>query len=153
MSNLRSQQIRHPSHEPPANELPVALATPELTWRGDGTGFAVPSLYVYTTGAELLIIFRARTEQPGGIERIGAISDSLPRSLRVNGYPVELLGGQHQNHGFTYRAWVAFTPDEPAPDLVLTLDWPGISPAEIRVAAADLAEAVAGAEALWPTGQ
>jgi hypothetical protein len=39
------------SYGPPANELPVALATPEVVSRGEGIAFAVPALHVYTSGA------------------------------------------------------------------------------------------------------
>jgi hypothetical protein len=144
-----SNTIMQTAHEPPANELPVALATSELTWRGDGAGLAVPSLYLYTTGAELLIMFRTQAPQPRGIERIGAISDVLPRKLRVNDRPVELLGGQHQEHGFTYRAWVPLGQADHGNDLVFTLDWPGVTAAERRIGAQQIAESVVRVVTVW----
>ena len=56
-------QITHTPYGPPENEIPVALGL-NLVWRGEGTVMAVPSTLIYTTGTELLVIFRAEEPQP-----------------------------------------------------------------------------------------
>jgi hypothetical protein len=93
-------------HEPPPNELPAVLA-PALTWRGDEIIMAIPSLLVYTTGADLLLIYRTRAEQAWDTENVRATRAAL-RGLTANGRPVELQHGRYHEHGFTYQAWVPF---------------------------------------------
>jgi hypothetical protein len=135
-SSERYGRIFHAKDEPPGNELPVVLATPGVTWRGDGIVFAIPSLLAYTTGAELLIMYRTRHRQPRDIEHARATGEAL-QNLKANGIPVTLLGGQHYDLGFTYRAWAPFAWDGrdliPGGDLTLELGWPEVQPAEHRV--------------------
>jgi hypothetical protein len=118
--------IFYARHEPPDNELPVILAT-TVAWRGAGLVVAVPSLQVYTTGVELLIMCRTRGKQVTGVEQVRATNHALARSLRADGRPVELLAGWHQDHGFTYQAWVPFASDAgaDAPGDVLS-SWTGL---------------------------
>ena len=76
----------------PAHSLPVPVAAPEVVRRGDGIADAIPSLQVYTTGAELNIVYRmARTaelsRQPG---------EALMR-LTVNGRKLIPLGGEYRD--------------------------------------------------------
>jgi hypothetical protein len=123
---MNHQRIIHAKHEPPANELPVVLATPDVMWRGDGIVVAIPSLLVYTTGAELVILCRTRQAHRRDFEYSRASVKGL-QSLKANGIPVELLGGEHKEHGFTYRAWIPFSPDGagiPDGDITFELGWP-----------------------------
>jgi hypothetical protein len=150
MSNPRRHRITHAAHEPPVNELPVVLGTPELAWRGDGIVFAIPSLLIYTTGVEILILCRTRYPQIKNIENARASADAL-RNLVANGMPVELLsGGERHEHGLTYRAWVSFASgglDVRGGDLRFALEWPGVEPAEHQVP--HIRELAAGAVILW----
>ncbi|HMH90979.1 MAG TPA: GrpB family protein [Streptosporangiaceae bacterium] len=135
-------------HEPPPNELPAVLA-PALTWPGDEIIMAIPSLLVYTTGVDLLLIYRTRAEQPRDTENARATAAAL-RGLTANGRPVELQHGRHDEHGFTYRAWVPFEHSQradPSGDITFELDWPGIEPARHRVTG--IREAAAQAVVLW----
>jgi hypothetical protein len=135
-------------HEPPPNELPAVLA-PALTWRGDEIIMAIPSLLVYTTGVELLLICRTRAAQVRNTESVRATRAAL-RGLIANGRPVELQQGSGHEHGFTYQAWVAFEHSQqadPSGDITFELDWPGIEPARHRVTG--IREAAAGAVVLW----
>ena len=141
----------HPiSDGPPENELPVPVAAPEVVWRGDGIVFAIPSLQVYTTGAELNIVYRTPGAHPRTVEQSRQTREALMR-LTVNGRKVTLLGGEHTDHGFTYRAWKTFRAEEANLDLVFILGWPGITPAEHRVPAATINEAIRHVTALWST--
>ena len=118
-----SGTIHYPGHGAPENELPVAVTAPAAVWRGDGAVFAIPSLHVYTPGAELHIMYRTAGERPGTAEQARKDAQAL-RYLSAAGQPVTLLRGSHAGHGFTYQAWISFT--GPAPeDLAVTLDWPG----------------------------
>jgi hypothetical protein len=144
MSNVRRQQIIEALHEPPVNELPVVLATPDMIWRGDGIVVAIPSLLIYTTGAELLILSRTRHTQMRDIKYAQATGEAL-QGLRANGIPVELLGGEHHDHGFTYRAWIPFLAERG--DITFDLEWPGVERATRRVPG--IREAAAKAVLLW----
>jgi hypothetical protein len=150
MSNPRRHRITHAAHEPPVNELPVALGTPDLVWRGDGVVFAIPSLLVYSTGVEVLILCRSRSSQIRNMENARVSADAL-RNLVANGMPVELLsGGEHHEHGLTYRAWVSFAStglDVRGGDLRFALELPGVERAEHQVS--QIREAAAGAVILW----
>jgi hypothetical protein len=108
---------------------------------------AVPSLLVYTTGIELLILHRAKDRQSQGIERVRAVDDAL-RGLTANGRPVDLLGGEYLDYGFTQRAWVPFREGDVEGGVTFTLEWPGIEPAGHRIDG--LREAVSRVIVLWP---
>ena len=140
----------HPSNEPPENELPAVLATPGLVWHGDGIVLAIPALMIYTTGVYLLILYRTRRTQIRDIEHARAAADRL-RGLTANGRPVTLLGGQHRDYGFTYRAWVPFGTDErdplPGDGLVFELEWPEVHRATHQVTGVRLE--TAKAVTLW----
>jgi hypothetical protein len=140
----------HPSVEPPENELPAVLATPDLDWRGDGIVLAIPALMIYTTGVYLLILYRTRRTQNRDIEHARATADRL-RGLKANGRPVTLLGGEHRDYGFTYRAWVPFSPDEPdarpGDGLLFELEWPEVHRSACRVAG--VRREAAKAATLW----
>ena len=128
-------RIIQAAHGPPENELPAALAPrPGIVWRGDGIAIAVPSLLAYTTGVWLLIQCRTRDKQPRTVEHTRATSDAL-RGLTANDHPVELLGGDHTDHGFTYRGWVQLheTSNNEATGITFKLEWPGITPGERHV--------------------
>jgi hypothetical protein len=143
-------RIIQAAHGPPENELPSALTpNPSIVWRGDGIAIAVPSLLAYTTGVWLLIICRTSDKQPRTTEHARASSEVL-QGLTVNGHPVDLLGGEHTDHGFTYRAWAQFREgnDELGAGIIFTLEWPGITPGEHHVGG--LLEATRQVVALWP---
>jgi hypothetical protein len=133
MSTGRMMRSRY---EPPENELPSVLATPQLVWRGGGVALAIPGLMIYTTGAYLLVLYRTARAQERTFEHARAAADRL-RDLRADGRPVTLLGGEHRDYGFTYRAWVPFYVDATttaAPDhLTFQLVWPGLDQATHRV--------------------
>ena len=135
---------------PPENELPVVLATPEVTWRGDGLVVAIPSLLVYATGFELLIICRAREIQLKTVEHVRATTERL-RGLKANGRKIGMLGGQYYDHGFIYRAWFTFAANEqdfiPTGDVTFELEWPEVEHAEYRVVG--VREAASRAVILW----
>jgi hypothetical protein len=80
-------------------------------------------------GNELPVVLAAR--HPRDIDHARATGEA-PQNLKANGIPVTLLGGQHYESGFTYRAWAPFARDKrdliPDGDLTLELGWPG-SPA------------------------
>jgi hypothetical protein len=113
-----------PSSGPPENELPAIVDAPEAVWRGDGVVFAIPSLQVYTTGAELQIIYRTSGAHPRTPEQSRQTTEAL-RNLTVNGRHVALLRGSHYDHGFNYQAWTSFSGAVPD-GMTLTLEWPGI---------------------------
>lgn len=136
-------------HQPPANELPVAVPTPEIEWRGDGIVLAIPSLYVYTSGAEMMILCRTSHAQRRTIQHVRELGDPL-KGLRANGVALDAQTGQHNEHGYTYRAWTTFLPEDANRDLVFTLDRNGITPAEHRVPAATISAAVGRVKTLWP---
>jgi hypothetical protein len=134
--SMRSRRVIHAHYGPPENELPVVLATPDVIWRGEEIVLAVPSLLVYTTGVELLIMCRAGQSQLRTIEHVRATAERL-RDLKANGGQVGLLGGEYYDHGFTYRAWFTFAANGrdfiPAGDLTFVLEWPEVERAEHRV--------------------
>jgi hypothetical protein len=136
---------------PPANEVPVALATPDVVWRGKGIVFAVPALHVYTTGAEVFIFCRTTDKQPRDIPHASRISEVLECGLRVNGTALYPKHGSHEDYGFTFRSWHAFRADEVRNDLTFSLDWPGITPGERRVPWEEIATAVGRVTTLWPS--
>lgn len=136
-------------HKPPFNELPAVLETPQLASFGEEIVLAVPALLVYTTGAELLIMCRSRKERNRGMNDVSDTAAVLDRSIRVNGVAVELLGGQHYEYGFTYRAWTLFRPDEGS-DLIFSFSWPEVPTATARIEADQLADAVRRVVTLWP---
>jgi hypothetical protein len=97
------------------------------------------TLHVYTTGAEMLIVFRTtparRTPDAAQVQRNAEIAGSL----RVNGLPVTLQAGQHYPYGFTYRAWVGFGLDDD--DLAFALPISGSGSDERRVPMSEVANA------------
>src|SRR5215472_12863972 len=110
------RRVVHVAHEPPENELPVVLS-PGISWSGAGVVIAIPALLLYSTGFELLIMYR--TNRPREVtgddlsyaDYAGAatlhareISEKLS-GLKVNGRPVTQLGEQFHDHGFNGRAW------------------------------------------------
>jgi hypothetical protein len=122
---------------------------PSLTCRGDGIILAIPALLVYTTGADLLLIYRGRAEQVWDTESVRATRAAL-RGLTANGRPVALQHGGYHGHGFSYQAWVPLEPGQradPGGDATVELDWPGIEPAGHRVTG--IREAAARAVVLW----
>lgn len=139
------------TYGPPANELPVALATPEIVWLGEGIAFAVPAMHVYTSGAEVFIFCRTTDIQPRDIPHADEISAALERGLRINGRALYPKHGNHEDYGFTFRSWISFRADEAGNDLVFTLDWPGITPSERRVTGEKIAAAVGRVLTLWPS--
>jgi hypothetical protein len=70
--------------------------------------------------------------------------------LTVNGRKATLLGGEHANHGFTYRAWTTFQAEKTNLDLVFALDSPDVTRSEHRVPAAVISDAVSRVTTLWP---
>lgn len=143
MTRRNQQHIIHGQHEPPGNEVPAAVSV-GVVWRKDGAVVAVPSLLLYTTGAELLIMGRYRDPQPRTDESYTNSVRVTLRSLTVNGRPVTLLHGDYSDHGFTYRAW---TPLDGADVLTIALDRPGAGPAEHRVTG--LQQAASRVTVLW----
>ena len=125
------------------------VAAPEVAWRGDGIVFAIPSLQVYTTGAELNIFYRTHGAHPRTVEQAGQSREVLMH-LTVNGRKATLLGGEHANHGFTYRAWTTFQAEKTNLDLVFALDSPDVTRSEHRVPAAVISDAVSRVTTLWP---
>jgi hypothetical protein len=155
-----AQLLIRPAHQPPVNEIPAVLATLEFASRADQIALAIPSLLVYSTGTELLILCRYRKPRSVSIEdrqetarrmteRTREIADQLPRLITVNTKPVEMLGGLHDQYGFTYRAWAKFRPEAAGADLVLSLSWPGLPTATRTVEAAELAVAMQHVVTLW----
>jgi hypothetical protein len=140
----------HPSAEPPENELPAVLATPDLVWHGDDIVLAIPALMIYTTGAYLLVFYRTSHTQVRDIEHARAAADRL-RGLTANGRPVTLLGGEHRDYGFTYRAWVPFRTSDhdvrPGDDVQFELEWPDVRRATHRVTG--IRHAAGKAVTLW----
>jgi hypothetical protein len=145
----RSTMHGHSPSGPPATELPVALATPEMTWRGDGIVLVVPSLLIYMTGAELTVMCRTRATQPQSTEHVRDVADTLPRSLKANGYPIQLLGGQYTDDGFTHRAWAAFRPGDAGQDLSVTLAWHGWPADEYQIAGQAVSAAARSVATFW----
>ncbi len=152
-----------PAHQPPVNEIPAVLTTPELVSRADQIAVAIPSLLVYSTGVELLILCRYREERtaPSGAdpqqvanratEQARETAGQIPRLITVNTKPVEMLGGHSDaQHGWTYRAWSRFLPEAAGADLVVGLSWPGVLSVTVSVGAARLADAVRRVVTLWP---
>ena len=146
MTDSSQQRVVPPQYGPPKNEIPAVLGA-GVVWHGEGTGLAVPSLLVYSAGAELLILYLTKAPQPQATERVRATDDAL-RGLKVNGRSVDLLGGEYHAYGFSQRAWVAFHEGD-LQGLTFTLDWPGIEPARHRVDG--LQEAVSQVTVLWPS--
>jgi hypothetical protein len=143
--------VSHLAPEPPVNELPAALATPDLVSRGDDIALAIPSLLVYTLGIELLIVCRYRSARTvDRTEDPQEIANRLPRLVTVNGRPVEVLGGQSDRHGFTYRAWAGLA----GKNFVVSLSWPGAPTTTWTVDQAEMADAVRRVLATrwWPPG-
>jgi hypothetical protein len=97
----------HGAGGPLADELPAAGHTPGIVWRGDGIVVAVPSLQMYSTGAELAIRHMTLA-QARIIEHAQASSDRLSQ-LRVNGIPVSQYGCSYDEFGSTHRARVPIT--------------------------------------------
>jgi hypothetical protein len=149
-SSTSGSRIVRVKHGPPANEVPAAVATPHIImWRGDGIAVAIPSLLAYTTGLEIQILGRLTEPQPRTIEHAQELSGILPRRLLADGRPVQLLGGDHNGHGFTYRAWVPFAGGAAPAEITFTLDWPGIEESSHRVGR--ITAASNSAVTLWPS--
>jgi hypothetical protein len=136
------------SYDPPENEVPFALATPDMMWRGDGTVIAVPALLVCSTGIELLILGCSQRAWAGPMKDARATVEAL-KGLTVSGRHVDPRGGQNTAHGFTHPAWRSFLPDLGGRDLVFSLDWPTVEPAEHAVPAASIADAISRVAAFW----
>lgn len=128
-SDARYGRIRsvHGAAGPPADELPAVLPTPNIIWRGDGIVVAVPSLQVYSTGVMLAIICRMNSPQPRTLEHASALGDRVSQ-LSVSGIAVRQFGGNHDDWGFTYAAWVPLPPDVMTSDgdLTFELGWPEV---------------------------
>jgi hypothetical protein len=155
-------RIVHVAHGPPDNELPVALPS-GISWHGAGVVLAILALLLYSTGIELLIMFRSEWQQVPAEDLSTAVgwrwhaSTAAPRArdigeklngLQVNGRPVTQLGEDFNDHGFNGRAWV------PAGVLIdgeqiLTLDRPGIANAERRIGRAAIVDAMPRISAIW----
>jgi hypothetical protein len=161
---MTAQMFRHSEHGPPGNELPVAIATPDLFSRADDIALAIPCLLVYTLGIELLILGRYRESRPlvgpdedrqaeanRLTESTRERADQLPRLVTVNGRAVELLGGQGDRHGFTYRAWAAGLAGS---TFVVSLSWPGAPAVTHTVEGPEMAGAMRRVLATrwWPPG-
>jgi hypothetical protein len=145
-----SQLIVHPGHYGrPENEVPFALATPDMMWHGDGTLIAVPSLLVYSTGVELLILGFSQRAWAGPMQDGLATAQAL-HGLTVSGRQIDLLGGHNTAHGFHHPAWRPFLPDLGGRDLVFALHWPDVEAAEHRVPAVSVADAISRVRTLWP---
>lgn len=145
MSDVQRYSLIRAKAQPPENELPAVLAAPDVVWRGDGVVFAIPSLAIYTTGAEIEIVYRTAGDHPRTTEQALQTSDSL-RNLTANGHPVALLGGEHKDHGFSYRAWISFTGSAPR-DIAFALEWPGVEAGQRQVSG--IAEAARRITVLW----
>jgi hypothetical protein len=137
----------HGANSPPANELPAVLPTPNIIWRGDGIVVAVPSLQVYSTGAELTIMCRMTSPQPRTIEHARSSSDRISQ-LRVNGIPVSQFRGNYDDFGFIYTAWIPIAHDAAA--LTFELDWPEVGQKQHQVPG--IREAAAQVVRLWSDG-
>jgi hypothetical protein len=146
-SSHSQHRVFLPGLYPPENEIPRAVASSHVVWRGEGAVIAVPSLLVYTTGIWLLVIFRSRDRQPADIGDARATSEAL-RGLTVNGRSVDLLGGEHHGYGFTYLAWSQFRGDDAGAGADFGLQWPGVEPATHHVDG--IAEARSRVTVLWP---
>jgi hypothetical protein len=163
MERENISRIVRVEHAPPENELPVVLA-PGISWRGAGVVFAIPALFLYSTGLELLIMFRSTRQQMATAEDLSHararqryahaarshardIGEKL-NGLKVNGRSVTQLGEQFNDHGFSGRAWVPAAALVDG-DQILTLDWPGIKNAEHVIARATIADALPKVTALW----
>jgi hypothetical protein len=148
-----SELIVH-AQGPPDNQVPAVLDVGAL-WTAEGAAVAVPYLLVYTTGVQLSILGRARHIVLNSHERARTIGQGLeghdipqgPR-FRVSGSAAMLLGGEHEEHAFNYRAWVVLPKD----DMILSLAWPeaGIAHAEHVVARQGIQEAADRVLVLWP---
>lgn len=147
-SSVSRHQVIHVTHGPPDDEMPVVLATPDLVWHGDGIVVAIPSLLVYTTGAEITIMARTRHGHMNDDEHSRASRTALT-ALKASNIRVTMLGGQHQEHGFTYRGWIPLGAGPE--DVAVSFGWPaaGIADSEIRIAGQKLAHAAARAVVLW----
>jgi hypothetical protein len=137
--SVTSVRLSAARHESPRNEIPAVVPTPALTWRGDGIVIAIPSLQVYSTGTEFVITGRFAGKQPRTTEHAAETGSQLDR-IRVNGAAVSMLGGEYEDFGFTYVAWMQHQPDRG--ELVFRLDWPGLS-AERAISAELIRDAVA----------
>ncbi len=135
-----------------------------MSWSGVGVVFAIPALLLYSTGFELLIMFRSLRQQVVTTEDLSEaearrryahkavqhtrdITERL-HGLKVNGRSVTQLGEQFNDHGFNGRSWV------PAGalvdgDQIVPLDWPGIENAEQRIARATIVDSLPGVTSLW----
>lgn len=133
-------------HRPPENEVPTVIAS-GIFWRSEGAVIAVPSLLVYTTGIELLIMYRVKDLQASGVEHVRATRDAL-RGLAANGRPVELLGGHYLDHGFTYGAWIRLHDGDLEAGINFSLEWPGFEPNAYRIDG--LRETTGRVIILWP---
>jgi len=159
MEAERFKRVVRAAHEPPENELPVVLV-PGISWSGAGVFFVIPALHLYSTGFELLILYRSQWPQAATGDDLSAadrasasllhvreIGEKL-NGLKVNGRPVEQLGEQFHDHGFDGRAWVPASALVDS-DQIVTLDWPGIENAEHRIARSALVDALPKVTALW----
>lgn len=138
--------IIHTMYGPPANELPAVLLT-SVVWRGDGIVIAIPSLYVYTTGAEATIFCRTRHGNMNDQEHVRESREGL-LTLKADEVPVTLLGGEHQERGFTYRAWIPFVSNlHDVTGFTLRLNWPLVDGSTQRVEG--VGRALQDVEILW----
>jgi hypothetical protein len=149
---------------PPDNELPAVVAA-GISWSGTGVVLAIPALLVYSTGFEMLVIFRTQRKQLDTGDDLG---DALGRrrhahaamlhmrdlgqklnGLQVNGRPVTQLVKQFNDHGFDGRAWVVAR-TLAVRDQTVTLDWPGIDGAPQVLPRAAFVDALPRVTTLWP---
>jgi hypothetical protein len=153
------RRVVHVQHEPPDNELPVVLVA-DISWSGADVVFAIPALHLYSTGIELLIMYRTRWSPVVTGDDLTAadyasaatlhardVAEKL-NGLKVNGRSVTQLGESFNDHGFTGRAWVPAAALVDG-DQILTLEWPGIGPAEKRIPRVTIVDALPKVKVLW----
>jgi len=98
----------------------------------------------------LAIICRIVSPQPRTLEHASALGDRVSQ-LSVSGIPVQQFGGNHDDWGFTYTAWVPLPPDVMTSDgdLIFELGWAEVQPADHRVPATTIATAINQVAKLW----
>jgi hypothetical protein len=157
MNTEPSSELLVAAQGSPMNELPVPVVA-SISWRATGLVFAIPVLLVYTTGVEIMILFRARDENPASHPQSVSREFSNMRDwqkrltkLRVNGAPVDVLGGQFFESGFNVRAWSAYSvhqANQPGNEMLFELDWPEFETASYTLP--DVRREAMNTETLWP---
>ena len=143
-------------HIVPTNELPVPFPA-SIIWRTTGLVFAIPVLLFYTTGIEMMIRLRVRDkdlmDEPRSASRdFGNMRDWQKRitRLRVDGAPVDLLGGEFFESGCNVSAWSAYNAQQVnlTGGMRFDLDWPEFENASHVLT--DVHREAMGSEILWP---